>query len=83
MALEDGWVLAQCLRRSGSVSAALRDYERQRRPRTRWIASQSELLGEIIQLEHPLLTSLRDTAMRLTPDRLAALALAPVFDFRV
>jgi 2-polyprenyl-6-methoxyphenol hydroxylase-like FAD-dependent oxidoreductase len=41
MAMEDAVVLADSLRRSASVSEALGEYERRRRPRTRWVLERT------------------------------------------
>jgi 2-polyprenyl-6-methoxyphenol hydroxylase-like FAD-dependent oxidoreductase len=38
--------------------------------------------NRIIQLENPVLWRLRNLAVKLTPDLLGQLALAPVFNFR-
>jgi 2-polyprenyl-6-methoxyphenol hydroxylase-like FAD-dependent oxidoreductase len=83
MALEDAWVLAQCLAQDGLCDRALERYERRRRPRATAIARLSTLVGRMIQLEQPLLWRLRNLALRCSPDRLGALALGPVFNFRV
>jgi 2-polyprenyl-6-methoxyphenol hydroxylase-like FAD-dependent oxidoreductase len=83
MALEDAWVLAQCLTQDGLCDRALERYERRRRPRVTAIVRLSTLVGRMIQLEQPLLWRLRNVALRCSPDRLGALALGPVFNFRV
>jgi 2-polyprenyl-6-methoxyphenol hydroxylase-like FAD-dependent oxidoreductase len=81
MALEDAWVLADCLRQDGPGERALRHYERRRHWRAAYIVWQSRQVGRMIQVEHPWLCGLRDTAVRLTPDSLAMLSMAPVFRF--
>jgi 2-polyprenyl-6-methoxyphenol hydroxylase-like FAD-dependent oxidoreductase len=83
MALEDAWVLAACLAEEGSMSRALRQYERRRRLRARSIVWLSRQVGRMIQLEQPALWRLRNLALRWTPDWLGELALSPVFNFRV
>jgi FAD-dependent urate hydroxylase len=41
MALEDALVLAECLRRVGTIPAALSAFEARRRPRTDWVRTQT------------------------------------------
>jgi 2-polyprenyl-6-methoxyphenol hydroxylase-like FAD-dependent oxidoreductase len=41
MAMEDAVVLADSLRRSATVAEGLSDYERRRRPRTRWVLERT------------------------------------------
>ncbi len=82
MAMEDAWVLAECLREHGGGSAALLHYEKLRKRRTSFIVWLSRQVGRLIQLEHPMLTKARDAALRLTPDWIGTRSLAPVFKFR-
>ena len=82
MALEDAWVLAECLREHGIGSEALLLYEKLRKRRTSFIVWLSRQIGRLIQLEHPMLTIARDAALRLTPDWIGTRSLAPVFNFR-
>ena len=82
MAMEDAWVLAKCLREHGTGNAALLHYEKLRRRRTSFIVWLSRQVGSLIQIEHPLLTVARDTALRLTPDWIGTRSLTPVFNFR-
>jgi 2-polyprenyl-6-methoxyphenol hydroxylase-like FAD-dependent oxidoreductase len=70
-ALEDAVVLADCIRRGGSRPEALREYERLRNRRARWIVRQSRRIGWLAQLEAPAAVELRNRLMRLVPDRLA------------
>ena len=63
-ALEDAFVLAECLAEQREPVAALRAYEARRMKRSAAIIKQSALVGKIGQWEQPLLCSLRD---RLTP----------------
>jgi len=82
MALEDALVLADCLRQCGPRESALLNYERRRRWRAAYVVWQSRQVGRMIQVELPWLSWLRDTVLRLTPDALGMLSMAPVFDFR-
>ena len=70
MAIEDAVVLGQCLSGRNDRIAALRAYEDRRRRRTAGIVSASRRMGWIGQWENPLACLLRDTALKLTPQRL-------------
>jgi 2-polyprenyl-6-methoxyphenol hydroxylase-like FAD-dependent oxidoreductase len=83
MALEDAWILAECFGKSGVTPEALVRYEERRRPRARRIVWQSRQVGRLIQIQGRALSSLRNVGLRLLPDFIGKLALAPVFNFRV
>ena len=67
MAVEDAAVLAQCLGAEPEVTAAFQQFSQRRLPRTTRIVRTSWQLGRVGQLENPILTTLRDTTMRLLP----------------
>ncbi|SHL49552.1 FAD-dependent monooxygenase [Hymenobacter psychrotolerans] len=67
MAVEDAAVLARCMAAHPALPAAFRRFEQRRLPRTTRIVRTSWQLGRVGQLENPLLTSLRNTVMRLLP----------------
>lgn len=71
LALEDAVVLAAGVADSPDVATALTRYDRQRRPRTAAIARQSAGLGRVMAVGNPLAVALRDTVMRMVPNRLA------------
>ncbi|WP_454356511.1 FAD-dependent monooxygenase [Streptomyces calvus] len=77
-ALEDAVTLAHCLDTVPDTTAALRSYDRLRRPRTRAVARRSARLGTIGQLSWPPAVLLRDTAARLTPVRMTLRSMTPV-----
>jgi 2-polyprenyl-6-methoxyphenol hydroxylase-like FAD-dependent oxidoreductase len=64
-AIEDGLVLADCLRGNGDIPAALRLYERRRKGHVRGIAKQSQILGKALVLESPVGHVLWRNAVRL------------------
>jgi 2-polyprenyl-6-methoxyphenol hydroxylase-like FAD-dependent oxidoreductase len=66
-AIEDAVVLAACLRASTAVESGLLRYQDRRIPRTSRIALTSRRLGEIAQLENPLLCFTRNMVVRATP----------------
>ena len=80
-ALEDAWVLAREMAAAPSWPEGLRRYERARHTRTAWISRASRAVGEIIQLEHPAATTVRDALLRLTPGACSDWAMRPLFRF--
>ncbi|MFF9915375.1 FAD-dependent monooxygenase [Streptomyces sp. NPDC013457] len=77
-ALEDAVTLAACLDTTADVTAALRSYDRLRRPRTQAVARRSARLGALGQLAWPPAAFLRDVAARLTPERATLRSMTPV-----
>ncbi|MFE0719465.1 FAD-dependent monooxygenase [Streptomyces rochei] len=71
-ALEDAVTLAAALGTDPTVEAALARYDTERRPRSQSVARAARQAGRMgHQLSHPLAVPLRNTAMRLTPSRIA------------
>jgi 2-polyprenyl-6-methoxyphenol hydroxylase-like FAD-dependent oxidoreductase len=71
MALEDAAVMANCIEEYHTVEEAFKQFERKRIERTTKIVNTSWTLGKVAQFENPLLTSLRNTAIRFTPQSVA------------
>jgi 2-polyprenyl-6-methoxyphenol hydroxylase-like FAD-dependent oxidoreductase len=71
LAIEDAAVLANCIEDYGTPDEAFIQFERKRIKRTTKIVNGSWALGKAAQLEHPLLISLRNAAVRMTPSRIA------------
>lgn len=71
-ALEDAVTLGAALATEPTVEAGLARYDAERRPRSQAVARAARQAGRMgQQLSHPLAVALRNTAMRLTPSRLA------------
>ncbi|MGI5478815.1 FAD-dependent monooxygenase [Streptomyces lavendofoliae] len=71
-ALEDAVTLAAALAAEPTVEAGLARYDAERRPRSQAVARAARQAGRMGQrLSHPVAVALRNTAMRLTPSRLA------------
>ncbi|MFB8077287.1 FAD-dependent monooxygenase [Streptomyces sp. NPDC056013] len=71
-ALEDAVVLTAALGTESTVEAALARYDAERRPRSQAVAGAARQAGKLgQQLSHPVAVTLRNTAMRLTPSRVA------------
>jgi len=76
-ALEDAIVLAAAVSRASNVAAALSQYDHERRARTQAMsraATWQLRFGQ--QLHSPIAVAVRNTAVALTPNRIALLALA-------
>ena len=76
-ALEDAIVLAAAVSRTRNVATALAHYDDQRRARTQAMsraATRQLRFGQ--QLHAPVAVAVRNTAVALTPDRVALLAIA-------
>ncbi|MER6383072.1 FAD-dependent monooxygenase [Streptomyces sp. NPDC001250] len=75
-ALEDAATLAAALAHEPSVTSALARYDAERRPRSQAVARAARQAGRMgQQLSHPLAVALRNTALRLTPSRVAMRAI--------
>jgi 2-polyprenyl-6-methoxyphenol hydroxylase-like FAD-dependent oxidoreductase len=64
-ALEDAYVVAQCLKEHPDPIAAFQHYEAQRFPRTKAIVEQSLQSGKMGELKNPFAVRLRDTFMKV------------------
>lgn len=62
--MEDAVFLAHSLRTTASVEAALRDYETERKERTKFVVEQSWELGKVFQLSNPIAIWLRNVMSR-------------------
>ena len=67
-AIEDGVVLARCLRKAPTVLQALATYETERIPRTTKLTNKSWQFGILARWTNPFLIGLRELAFALTPD---------------
>lgn len=67
MAIEDACVLANLLAKNTEPQSAFQQFERQRIARTTKIVNNSWMIGKVAQWENPLLVSLRNTLIRMTP----------------
>ena len=80
MAMEDAAELVACLQHTPAITDAFRRFEKRRLPRTTRIVQTSWQLGRVGQLENPLLTSLRNTLMRLLPDAVSRSQMAWLYE---
>lgn len=69
MAIEDAAVLASCLAKTPDPALAFQAFEKRRLSRTRKIVTDSWRLGQLAQLENPLLMNLRNAFFRMIPKK--------------
>ncbi len=79
-ALEDGVVLAACLRDADDPVAGLRAYESARRKRTAQIVKRSRAAGRLAQSSGALGAGFRDLLIGSLPDRLHGIQQAKIVD---
>jgi 2-polyprenyl-6-methoxyphenol hydroxylase-like FAD-dependent oxidoreductase len=82
-AIEDAVVLARCLHEEGATAVALRRYEQLRSARTTKIMRRSRRIGQIGQVESPLLCRLRDRVLAMTPPKVQLRQLEEVVGYEV
>jgi 2-polyprenyl-6-methoxyphenol hydroxylase-like FAD-dependent oxidoreductase len=68
MAVEDALALADTFQELGLNEAAWKRYEQLRRKKVDWTVSRSWSIGKICHLGNPLFRSLRNIALKKTPD---------------
>lgn len=68
-AIEDGLVLGTVLSGHTDVAAGLREYERLRIERVRWVRQQVDRLSRMQQISNPVALALRDVAARFIAPR--------------
>jgi FAD-dependent urate hydroxylase len=82
-AVEDAVILARALATSSSLESALARYTAARQSRTKAIQLQSRRIGRIAQLENPLLCTLRNQVMKMTPPQAQIGMLRPIVGYDV
>ncbi len=81
MAIEDAAVLARCLRMTGDVNAALRNYEAHRRARTSRVCAYSSRYGHVGQWQGASLVRVRRELLSKIPARTGRRLLRLIFDY--
>jgi len=66
-AIEDAAVLNKCLDNENDIKLAFQQFEKLRIPRTTKIVNTSWTLGKAAQMTNPILTTLRNFALKMTP----------------
>lgn len=80
-AIEDGVVLGRCLAAQPDATAALRDYDRLRRPRADRVVRASRDFGRVAQLEGPVACVLRNALVHWTPDAISRRRMLRLWSF--
>jgi 2-polyprenyl-6-methoxyphenol hydroxylase-like FAD-dependent oxidoreductase len=81
-AIEDAAVLMRAVSRFDSVPEALNWYDQQRRPRSQSVALSSGRMGRFTSgLSNPVLATIRNTMIRMTPASLSIKGMASVADW--
>jgi 2-polyprenyl-6-methoxyphenol hydroxylase-like FAD-dependent oxidoreductase len=80
-AIEDAVTLGRAVARDGLTPQALRTYEAARIKRANAVVRRSRAVGRIGQWRHPVATTIRDTAVRWTPDSVTRRQLARAWTF--
>lgn len=70
-AVEDGYVIAQCLKENPSIEKAFGHYQNIRYQKALHVVTLSWRFGQMTNLSHPLLRSLRNGFMRMMPESIA------------
>ncbi len=82
-AIEDAVVLADYLSKESNIVAALKQYEAARISRTSEIVNRSWKIGQLGQLQNPLICAVRNALVRLTPSSVQLKQLEPIVGFEV
>ncbi len=83
IAIEDAAVLANCLQIETDVVAGLRLYEKRRVARANTIARLAGLIGQAVQLDNPLVATLRNAVLKKIPSRVPLQQLMWILDYQV
>ncbi len=79
-AIEDAAVLANCLNQSETIVKDFKAFEKIRLPRTTKIVNTSWTVGQLAQLTNPILTTFRNFAVKMTPQRVNEKQMDYLFD---
>ena len=70
-AIEDAYVLAECLAQEKSIEENLKDYANKRLQRVRSIAKNSFRMGNIRQMKNPVALAIRNNLFKIMPESFA------------
>lgn len=70
-AIEDGWVIAQCLKKYAEPRQAFQAYQQYRYVRAKKVVDMSWTFGELTNIRQPWLQWLRNAALRLIPESMS------------
>lgn len=66
-AIEDAVILASCIQAQPDIAQAFLTFEQRRLKRTHWVVNTSWKLGQVAQLENPVLIRLRNFILSMMP----------------
>jgi len=79
-AIESAWVLADCLAKEADYKTAFESYQKIRQAKASQIVKMSWQIGQMAHLKNPILTTFRNTLLRITPAAIGRKQLEQVFD---
>ena len=79
-AIESAWVLADCLAKEADCKTAFEAYQNIRQAKAIQIIKTSWQIGQLAHLKNPVLTTFRNTMVRITPDFIGRKQLEKVFE---
>lgn len=79
-AIEDAFVLGKLLDNGIAIENTFEEYEKLRRGKAHKIVTTSWILGKIAHWSNPLLVSLRNTSLRMTPNSVNKKLMNQIFD---
>ncbi len=83
IAIEDAVALADCLKSEMDVITGLHLYEKRRVARANTITRLAGLIGQAVQLDIPLISALRNTAIKKIPSRVPLQQLMWILDYQL
>lgn len=81
-AIEDAAILAKCLKEDKPIQELFKTFEKLRIPRTTKIVNTSWTLGKAAQLTNPILISIRNFALKITPQSVNEKQMDFLFDVK-
>lgn len=66
-AIEDAVILGKCVQQENDMQEAFRVFEKNRIDRTTWVVESSRKIGQVAQIENPVLISMRNGLFRSMP----------------
>ncbi|HRI80274.1 MAG TPA: FAD-dependent monooxygenase [Cyclobacteriaceae bacterium] len=78
-AVEDAFVIAQCLKEEKSVENAFQRYQAIRYEKAKYVVDTSWRFSELTNIKNPILQKLRNILLKSLPERMALSALKKIF----
>jgi 2-polyprenyl-6-methoxyphenol hydroxylase-like FAD-dependent oxidoreductase len=81
-AIEDAVALADCLKDTTNIAAALKNYEKRRVTRVNRITRLAHFIGQAVQWDNPILSVPRNIIIKITPVNMATKQFMWLFDYQ-